>query len=109
MSVDDQQLGRLIGHLEALTPTITEIKCDVKKVLEAQAATEERLKAGNARFEKIDCCLKEMDEKIDSEVKSIWGSLRKKADWRIVYPLVVTGFVVIVFLIDHFYNKGVTP
>jgi len=108
MAIDEQQFGRLIGHIEAISPSITEIKCDVKKILEAQAVTEERLKNGNVRFEKYDKrfdCSDDKFEDVDGRLRSVWACLRKKADWRVVYSLVVAGFVALGFLLDYFYSR----
>jgi len=108
MAIDEQQFGRLIGHIEAISPSITEIKCDVKKILEAQAVTEERLKNGNVRFEKYDKRFDGNDDKfedVDGRFRSVWMALRKKADWRVVYSIIVAGFIALAFLVEHFYSK----
>jgi hypothetical protein len=94
MAIDEKEFGRLIGHLESMAPAITEIKDDMKKVLSCQAATEERLKNGNKRFETY-----------DGEIPKIWRAIRMRADWRIIYPLIAGLGGFLIFLIDHYYKK----
>lgn len=94
MAIDEQEFGKLVGHLELLLPTISEIKCDVKSILSSQAVTEERLRNGNRNFEEI-----------ENTFRKHAATLSKKADWRVVYPLIIGAGCVLVFLIDHYYGK----
>ena len=100
--IDEVAFGKLIANMENIVGDVAEIKTDIKTMLTAQATTEERLKNGNKRFEKYDDTFIE----IENRFGKVWCALRKRADWRIAYPLIVSIGVVIVFLIDHYYSKA---
>jgi len=100
--IEEKEFGELIATVKISARNIEKIAENVESILESQAATEERLRAGNKRFEAQETVNKETNAKLfshDIEFEKMPG---KKA----TYSLITIGFLILGALITFYKFLG---
>lgn len=115
--MNNQQAGVLIETVRGLSTAVEKLDGKMDKVLQFQAATEERLASGSRHFDKhenqinaiaatqvADC------EKITEINVRCANECAKRPSGRLVYGLITIGFVILALLVSiGTWHKPVAP
>ena len=93
--ISDREFGELIQSVKTLSENSGRMADNVEKILTCQAATEERLKSGNKKFDEQSKINTEVEIKLNAQALQFAGMPSKAA----TYSLIVAGFAIVGALI----------